>query len=63
VAPFTEQDTLVHDCHPPVTGTWQPPTTLPVEPSRRSSMVPPLPAEATRAVKDAAPEPKAAPVT
>src|SRR5665647_24435 len=58
VAPSTEQDFVTQVCHPPVTGTVHVPFSFPVLLSRRSSIVPPLPAEATLASKALAPSPK-----
>ena len=63
VAPLTGQETVVQVCQPPVPGTVQVPTSVPLTLSRRSSMRPPLVAEATRALNDAAPAPKATPLT
>src|SRR5436305_10305294 len=63
VAPLTGQETVVQVCQPPVPATVQVPTVGPVLLSRCSSIRPPLVADATRALKDAAPEPKATPLT
>jgi len=63
VAPLTGQVTVVQVCQPPVPGTVQVPTTVPPVPSSRSSMRPPDVAEATRAVNEVAPAPKATPFT
>ena len=62
VAPLTAQVVSAQVCQPPVPDTRQVPTTGPLVPSSRSSMVPPLPAEATRAVYEVAPDPKATPL-
>ena len=48
---------------PPVFGTPHRPTTVPLGPPRRSSMALPPVAEATRAVKEDGPAPKATPLT
>lgn len=58
VAPLTVQDLVAQVCAPPVAETAQVPTSVPVALSRRSSMLPPLDAEATLASKDTAPVPK-----
>lgn len=63
VAPVTGQETLVQLCQPPVLGTAQVPSSVPFTPPTRSSIFPPFPSEATLAVKDEAPVPKATPVT
>ena len=63
VAPVTGQETVVQVCQPPVTGTVHVPTSAPLTPSRCSSMRPPLLAEATRALNEVAPLPKATPFT
>jgi hypothetical protein len=63
VAPLTGQVTVVQVCQPPVPGTAQVPTTVPLTLPRRSSMVPPDAADATRAENDVAPPPKATPLT
>src|SRR5689334_21377774 len=63
LAPAIGQEIVVHVCHPPVAGTVQVPTSVPVTLSRWSSIRPPLVAEATRAVNVVAPEPKPTPFT
>jgi hypothetical protein len=63
VAPLTVQVTVVHIDHPPVPGTLQVPMSVPEVLPRRSSILPPLVPEETRALKDLAPVPKATPLT
>ncbi len=63
VAPEIGQVTVVQVCQPPVPPTVQVPTRVPVALPSRTSIRPPLVPEATRAVNDEAPLPKATPLT
>lgn len=63
VAPLTAQVVVAQVCQPPVPPTVQVPTTGPLALSSRTSIRPPLVAEATRAVNEVAPPPKATPLT
>src|SRR5262245_52597301 len=60
-APVTRHDVVVQVCHPPVGDTAQVPTRVPAKLSRCNSMLPPLPALATRAKNVDAPVPKLTP--
>jgi hypothetical protein len=63
VAPVTGQVVVVQACQPPVPPTVQVPTTGPLALSSRTSIRPPVVAEATRAENEEAPVPKATPLT
>ena len=63
LAPLMGQVLVTQVWAPPVPDTAQVPTKVPVLLSRRTSMLPPLPAEATRTSSEVAPPPKSTPLT